>query len=88
MNKLKLLLLGLLIFIGINLVYVFPFFWKLSGGSFVATHDDGIEVIYQGKTILDTPNNCSSVYFEKDLHKVEVVCDGVQIKYIKGAKHE
>jgi len=74
-----------LLLILLNMVPIYIFLLKSSGASFVITEEDYI-VIYKGKTILNTPNNCSMISYTKDLSEIKFTCGSSTIIYKEGIK--
>ena len=60
----------MLFLIMVSILYIFPYAWKYSGGTFLW----GGEMIYKGKTLFER-SDCA-VVFENDYSKIELICPG------------
>ena len=66
-------------FLTVVVVYVFPYMWKLSGGSFVW----GKKAIYKGTELFVAQDGCAIAY-SKGLEKVDLLCGNNKRTWVNG----
>jgi len=81
MKWISAVLVSFILFIG--LFMMFPYLWKLSGGTFIT----GNKIVYEGRTLMVTNGNCS-ISATKDFVEISVVCEDTKTLWVNGIEQK